>query len=74
MRPALHVIRPEAIETPKGPWYQARWLKTTWKVANALVEFTLHLAVAVIAVALMIFGAVLMALGVGSHFVGGPRR
>lgn len=72
MRPRLRVVSPQ--DVAKVPWYQARWLKIAWQWANALVEFALYVGLVVIAVAVIMVGAVLMALGVGSHFVGGPRR
>jgi hypothetical protein len=74
MRAALRIVRPEDTAKAAVPWYEARWLKRTEQVAEWLVDFTLRLAVAVVAVALVIIGVVLGAMGMMSHFVGGPRE
>jgi hypothetical protein len=54
------------------PWWQARWLVITGKVLWWLLTFAVELAVAVVAVALAIIGAVLIGAGGLSHFVQGP--
>jgi hypothetical protein len=70
---SLRIVGPGEAVAVAIPWWRARWLVITGKVVWWLLTFVVQLAIAVVAVALAIVGAVLMAAGVFAHFVGDSR-
>ena len=67
----LQVVHPEAVVTP---WYKTRRALMTGKVLWWLLTFLWGLAKAMVIVLALIVGVLLMAIGIMTHFVGGPSR
>jgi hypothetical protein len=72
-RQSLRIIRPETPVAACRPWWRARGLMVTGAVLWWLLTFAWGLAKALVVVALAIIGAVLMVVGILTHFVGGSR-
>jgi uncharacterized membrane protein len=73
MRQRLRIVRPGAAVAGAVPWWRARWLVITGAVLWWLLTYLFWLAVAVVAVAGVLIGALLWAVGVMAHFAGESR-
>jgi hypothetical protein len=73
MRTRLQIVRTGEAVAVTVPWWRARWLVITGAVLWWLLTYLFWLAVAVVVVALVLISALLMGLGVMSHFAGESR-